>query len=208
MKFFYSPGGLFSLITKRKKYAFNDKIRDVAWYFSDAGREAYDKADTLAKKALYFYDYLSLYSENKTEERKGFLSSLLASFNRSEKELESENNDYKMALFLAEAVTSKALRINDYTELLDVEGNLFLNIYFKIKRFDTACFLAAIERAADADLFCLPENFPYKRITYCSKDKITDFYKLERLIITIGGADTAEKLAVPYLHNFNSAEVK
>ena len=198
MKFFYSPAQLFSLIIRRKEYIGKTAKRSTVWYLSQAGCEEFKRADTLARKTLFIYDYLTLAQLSNAKEKKGFLEELLSS--RKKQASKEQNEDYKMAFFLAEGIQSNLLDFTDYFEILDVNRNPFLNAYMKLGRFDTVSFLAILNRGSATNIQ------PYERITYCDKNNISERYRLERLIIAIG-EEKSGKLATPFLHNFNSVEV-
>lgn len=203
MKFFCSPIKLLSLIKEKEKYVIKEDKRNAEWYFSEDGKNAYEKADTLAKKTSFFCDYLNQ-KTNIKEEPKGCFGAL-SSANKDKK---PKNDIVKMAFFLATGVAKSNLSYSNYPDILDESKNLMVAFFTKNGVFDTCSLLAILKGEDSREAFSEPSNAPYRKISYCRRDDISELYRLERLIIGIGEAENDSKLAAPFVHDFYGKEVK
>ncbi|MBQ8145532.1 MAG: hypothetical protein IJ039_02000 [Clostridia bacterium] len=202
MKFFYSPVKLLSLIKNKEKYVIKEEIRNAEWYLSGNGENAYAHADTIAKKIAFFNGYLTE-KTNKKETNGGCLGAIFS----SGKGKKPDNDIMKMSLFLATGVAGSTLSYSAYPDILDESKNPMLQAFVKNGVFNTCSLLAALKGEGE-EAFSDASNAPYRRITYCNRGDTTELYRLERLIIAIGESDNDCKLVAPYLHDFNSMEVK
>ncbi len=181
MKLFLSPKKLFSFIKDKEKHVVKEVKKDKEWYLSEQGISAYSQADTLGKRTAFFHECLTNTVKNA----------------KNEKEIT------KMAFFLAEGIATSRLSYASYPHIIDEDVNpLFL--YFKeIGSFDTCSFLLLISNEENIlDTFSNPQKEPYKKLSYCKADNVSDQYRLERLIIAIGEGENDQKLVAPFVHNF------
>ncbi len=163
------------------------KRNDPKWYFSDEGKNAYEAADTPAKKTKFFFDYL-MAKKDKTVNAK-----------------ESTDIFFKTALVMASAIDKSSLEYGSYPDILDENKNPILNdvIIMNKKMIDALAedphLLSSylLSSLHGKELTVYSQNNAYKNLSFCKDgEEFSDLYKLERAIIGICCSNSAT--IVPY----------
>lgn len=180
MKFIQSPLKLIEIIKQASFIQEMQKKQDPSWYLGPDGKKAYEEADTLKKKVLYFYDYLLSVAKSK------------------------ENNEalYKIAFVMADAMDRSALEFAGYPNILHADKNPLVAyvknnailIGEKYGIIYAGRLLCALHHGEDADDYCYPSRRPFQKLTYCTEtDSYSDMYKIERDIIWAFCTETQDK---------------
>ena len=158
---------------------------EAPWYFSEAGKAAYQKADTLSKKIEHIYNYL------KTKNRKT--------------EYEDCSDEYHFACLLAYCAEKLSLPFSSYPDIIDKEKNPLIKLCPSFLSPDVNKILAAIQdiysgidagkgsssdkdNVYKADVSACegleyPHKFPWEDLDFPKDGKYSEKYVLERLVI-------------------------
>ena len=168
------------------------------WYFSEVGHRAYDRADTLAEKMKYFFDYLLAVSPKK--QKPEFLQ--------------------RVAFIMAHSMEHSGMPFAGYPNILDEKLNPFVELikngyvspkpdsHFRANAtedFDAAILLTKIHQkggdkagfqAEVEDYFSIVKK-PYLKFDYPPNGIYTDIQKIERDIIWSRKLDEENELSRP-----------
>ena len=193
MKFFYSPKRLIELIKNSKKYASSptaEKI-DRAWFSSEKGEASYEKANTPAKRMKLFYDFFKCIDEELIIKRRN-QGQWINTSKPSPKDKRETSAAYKMAYLHAVGMVDTCFYFSSYPNIFDPSKNPFVQYYLNNGSFDAKQLISILRNDNNKDF----SN--YRNLTYCQNGQPSEIYKLERLIITLAGADSEANLVPPY----------
>lgn len=156
--------------------------RTREWLFSEAGRQAYNKANTVPDKTIYFYNYLCCISPHK------------------------KNLDFleRIAFIMANSMDQSNLPFAGYPNILDKDKNPFIGLVENgfvspenNKDFETAVLLATLDGENDIEGYFSSAQKTYLKLTYSTDGAYSDIQKIERNIIWSGKCDESNKLHNP-----------
>lgn len=196
MKYFCSPLKLIGLIKDMgwiKSESAQQKNRYGKWYYSSAGKKAYEKAKTPAEKTMYFFDYLTAVSNSK-----------------------NSDVNFRIAYVMANSMDSSE-EFGGYPKILSYKDNPLVNYMafdassaaLEVNPFGAAKLLAVLNNEQNAEIFFDAESKPYERLTYCNSDgSASDRYKIERDIIGAFCSDASNDTMPLYVYNILTPVLK
>ncbi|MBS5733898.1 MAG: hypothetical protein KHW87_04235 [Clostridiales bacterium] len=153
--------------------------RTREWFFSETGHQAYNKADTVSDKTIFFYNYLCCISPQKKD--LDFLE--------------------RIAFIMASSMDQSNLPFAGYPNILDKDKNPFIGLVEdgftspeNNKDFETAVLLAVLDGENDIEGYFSPLQKAYLKLTYSTDGTYSDMQKIERTIIWSGKCDEKDKL--------------
>ena len=194
MKFLHSPIVLLKLImsapaTVSQIDAY--QIRGSAWYMSEEGKAAYQKATTTTAKMRFFQSYLNEIKAVGTERTITALT----------------------AYVITCCVDGTALPFSSFPDILDPTKNPLVKI-IKEKGFSynkrAECGVEMLNallggKRSEVSEWYYPQNRPYERLEVCSNNqRPSDMYKLQRCIIGAFNCLEGQTMS-PYLYDIVSS---
>ena len=183
MGFFHSPAKLFSLLLRKDAIVKKQKEEPSDWYFSKAGRKAFENATTPAQKTLYFFNYLCLAAQ----------------------EGSNRNVLYKLAYVMSHSVENSSLPYAGYPDIIDPEKNPLVKLV-KSKQLPAMYpelyvteFLDALHSEGSVSS---NKDRPYLALSYPEENgEVSDLYRIERDIIWCFQATSQGTLVSPYTYD-------
>jgi len=184
MPLFYAPFKLIKIIKDKETVQDYLTPRTREWFFSEAGHQAYKKANTVPDKTIYFYNYLCCISPQK------------------------KNLDFleRIAFIMANSMDQSNLQFAGYPNILDKDKNPFIGLVEdgfvspeNNKDFETAVLLAVLDGENDIEGYFSSLQKTYLKLTYSTDGTYSDIQKIERTIIWSGKCDENNKLRNPPL---------
>ena len=171
LSFLVSPFKLIRILKQARDPEINAPEHTLEWFKSSKGAEAYRKANTVQKKALFFDEYLERLSKKKTEnEQLSFITR------------------YRFAFLIAHRIAGSSLPYGQYPEILSEDENPLIRAFMivpsdKYSEILTSVVLRNLQPEKDIDLECWIDDYrePFKNLTELASDRSNrDFYLLER----------------------------
>lgn len=197
MGFFMSPIKLVDVLVNSKSINEQMKTHGSDWIFSNKGKKAYYRANTIAKRTELIYRYL-IFRDDSTD---------------------TKSKKQTIAYIIASTMAGTSKEYGEYPNILDNEYNPLIDYVFSddFDEFDdpdeygeerqmVAALLAALHGEDDTELY-LPFVGTYENLTPYEEDP--ELFLIERSIIFNFCGDKYLKYGVgPYSLNFSESEDK
>ncbi len=174
MAIIYSPVKLVKLLMNAP--AITDELkRGEAWFFSEAGKRAYEEAKTVAQKTAYFYEYLTMVA--RAPKNPGAL--------------------HKIAYVMAKAMVGTPLELGSYPDILKAEKNPLVAYVKKTPmpsdpKYDPIYAVQVLrafrgEQDVKDDAYLYASHAPYKKMVLPDEGdpKSVAAWRIERYILSM-----------------------
>jgi len=194
MSFFISPLKLISILREHRENPSRFKNMSADWYYSPEGKIAYDEANSIPKRIIYFYKYLLTIT--------GKLNTMNSSYNLvigSERDSANDTNLYKIACIMADSMDHSQLSFAGWPNILLPERNPLVNYVTKHphkQKIQASELICALQGRSNLNT----QNELHKSLTPPSVN--ADMYLIEREIIW-AFCSNADKMGPSQIYNYS-----